>query len=178
MIGKVSGMLDHKGADHALIDTGGVGYIVYCSDRTLAQLPAEGGRVARYTDMVVREDLLQLFGFVTVAEREWHRLLTSDQGEGAKAALAIQGTLGPAGARAAMATAPGPVADVVESAIGAPVATAGNGAAQADALSALLNLGYGQGEAAAAVAEAAGEEADADASALIKSALRRLAPKG
>ncbi|MEL7415076.1 MAG: OB-fold domain-containing protein, partial [Pseudomonadota bacterium] len=32
MIGKVSGMLDHKGADHALIDTGGVGYIVYCSD--------------------------------------------------------------------------------------------------------------------------------------------------
>ncbi|MEO1423823.1 MAG: Holliday junction branch migration protein RuvA [Pseudomonadota bacterium] len=223
MIGKVSGMLDHKGADHALIDTGGVGYIVYCSDRTLAQLPAEGGRVALYTDMVVREDLLQLFGFVTVAEREWHRLLTSVQGVGAKAALAIQGTLGPdgvsraialgdvaaikaapgvgpkiaarvvnelkdkapalmalgaAGARAAMATAPGPVADVVESAIGSPVAAAGNGAAQADALSALLNLGYGQGEAAAAVAEAAGEEADADASALIKSALRRLAPKG
>ncbi len=94
MIGKVSGLLDYRGTDHVLIDVGGVGYIVHVSDRTLAAMPAPGGRVALYTELVVREDLMQLFGFPTLAEREWHRLLTTVQGVGAKAALAILGTLG------------------------------------------------------------------------------------
>jgi len=94
MIGKVTGRLDHKGEDHVLIDTGGVGYIVYCSQPTLALMPAAGGMVALFTDLVVREDLLQLYGFTTLAEKEWHRLLTSVQGVGAKAALSIAGTLG------------------------------------------------------------------------------------
>ncbi|MXU65309.1 Holliday junction branch migration protein RuvA [Oceanomicrobium pacificus] len=94
MIGKVSGRIDHRGADHVLIDTGGVGYIVYCSSRTLAQLPDVGGTAALYTELVVREDLLQLYGFPTLAEREWHLLLTSVQGVGAKAALSVLGTLG------------------------------------------------------------------------------------
>jgi Holliday junction DNA helicase RuvA len=51
--------------------------------------------VALYTDLVVREDLLQLFGFTSLVEKEWHRLLMSVQGVGAKASLAILGTLGP-----------------------------------------------------------------------------------
>ena len=51
MIGKVSGRLDYRGADHVLIDTGGVGYIVHCSDRTLAAMPAPGEAVALYTDL-------------------------------------------------------------------------------------------------------------------------------
>ena len=103
MIGKISGRLDMKAADHVLIDTGGVGYVVYCSERTLAGLPAVGEIVALFTDLVVREDLLQLYGFVTLAEREWHKLLTSVQGVGAKAALAIQGTLGSEGVGRAIA---------------------------------------------------------------------------
>ena len=103
MIGKISGRLDLRGADHVLIDTGGVGYIVYCSERTLSTLPKTGSTVALFTDLVVREDLLQLYGFMTVAEREWHKLLTSVQGVGAKAALAIQGTLGPEGVGRAIA---------------------------------------------------------------------------
>ena len=102
MIGKVSGRLDYRGADHVLIDTGGVGYIVYCSDRTLAAMPGPGGVVALYTDLLVREDLLQLFGFRTLAEREWHRLLMTVQGVGAKAALAILGTLGTDGVARAL----------------------------------------------------------------------------
>lgn len=103
MIGKVTGRLDYKASDHVLVDTGGVGYLVYCSERTLALMPAAGGMVSLYTEMVVREDLLQLFGFPTLAEREWHRLLTTVQGVGAKAALSILGTLGADGASRAIA---------------------------------------------------------------------------
>ncbi len=97
MIGKISGRLDLRGADHVLVDTGGVGYIVYCSERTLAALPGPGEPVSLFTELLVREDLLQLFGFRTLAEREWHRLLTSVQGVGARGALAILGTIGPEG---------------------------------------------------------------------------------
>lgn len=102
MIGKVAGRLDHRGADHVLIDTGGVGYVVYCSERTLAAMPGPGGAVALYTELLVREDLLQLFGFLTLAEREWHRLLTSVQGVGARGALAVLGTLGSEGVARAL----------------------------------------------------------------------------
>ena len=102
MIGKVSGRLDYRGADHVLIDTGGVGYIVHCSERTLAAMPGPGEAVALYTDLLVREDLMQLYGFRTLAEREWHRLLMTVQGVGAKAALAILGVLGTEGVARAL----------------------------------------------------------------------------
>ncbi len=94
MIGKISGRLDWRGPDHVLVDVRGVGYIVYVSDRTLAAMPAVGAAVSLYTDLVVREDLLQLFGFTTMLDKEWHKLLTTVQGVGAKAAMAIMGTLG------------------------------------------------------------------------------------
>jgi Holliday junction DNA helicase RuvA len=215
VIGKVSGRLDHRGADYALVETvGGVGYQLVCSERTLAGLPAAGEAVALYAELVVREDLMQLIGFATLAEREWWRLLVTVQGVGAKAALAILGTLGAEGvARAlslgdasAIRAAPGvgpklaqrvvlelkakapavmamgaagarpaAVAAAHPAGAAAVVAPAAVGAQdRADALSALVNLGYGEGEAAAAVAEAEGD----DAAALIRSALRALAPKG
>jgi len=94
MIGRLSGRLDYRSSDHILIDVRGVGYIVYCSERTLAALPGVGEAVSLYTDLLVREDLLQLFGFLSLVEKEWHRLLTSVQGVGAKVSLAILGTLG------------------------------------------------------------------------------------
>lgn len=97
MIGKISGRIEYRSTDHVLIDVRGVGYIVYCSDRTMATLPSNGEVMALYTDLVVREDLLQLFGFTTLLEKEWHRLLMSVQGIGAKASLAILGTLGAEG---------------------------------------------------------------------------------
>ncbi len=103
MIGKLSGRLEYKALDHVLIDVRGVGYLVYLSDRTLASLPPVGEAVALYTDMVVREDLMQLFGFTSLVEKEWHRLLTSVQGVGAKVSLAILGTLGPDGVSRAIA---------------------------------------------------------------------------
>ena len=102
MIGKVAGRIDYVADDHVLIEAMGVGYEIYCSPRTLAKLPGAGEAAALYTQMLVREDLMQLFGFPTREEREWHRLLTSVQGVGAKVGLAILGTLGVEGAARAI----------------------------------------------------------------------------
>lgn len=103
MIGKLTGRLEYRATDHVLINVGGVGYIVYVSDRIMAGLPGNGEAVSLYTELLVREDLLQLFGFTTLVEKEWHRLLNSVQGIGAKASMAILGTLGADGVSRAIA---------------------------------------------------------------------------
>lgn len=103
MIGRIAGVILHRARDHVLIDVRGVGYIVHLSERTAAGLPPAGQAVALYTDLLVREDLLQLFGFPTMLEKEWHKLLTSVQGVGAKVSLAVLGTLGADGLGRAIA---------------------------------------------------------------------------
>lgn len=103
MIGRIAGRLDYRGTDHVLIDVRGVGYIVYVSDRTLASMAGVGEGVALYTDLLVREDLLQLYGFPTLVEKEWHRLLMTVQGVGARASMAILGALGADGVSRAIA---------------------------------------------------------------------------
>ena len=103
MIGKVTGVVDYKADDHVLIDAGGVGYVVHCAPGTVAALPGPGEVAALYTELVVREDLMQLFGFRTLAEREWHRLLTGVQGVGARVSLALIDALGVAGLGRALA---------------------------------------------------------------------------
>ena len=103
MIGKITGRIEYRAVDHVLIDVRGVGYLVYCSERTLAGLPPVGEVAAVYTDLLVQETNLQLFGFTTLVEKEWHKLLTSVQGIGAKASLAILSALGPDGVGRAIA---------------------------------------------------------------------------
>ncbi|HKL69877.1 Holliday junction branch migration protein RuvA [Salibaculum sp.] len=103
MIGRLSGRMDYRAEDHILIDVRGVGYVVFVSDRTMATLPGPGEAVSLYTDLLVRDDLLQLFGFPSLVEKEWHRLLMGVQGIGAKASLAILGTLGADGVSRAIA---------------------------------------------------------------------------
>ena len=103
MIGKITGRIEYRAVDHVLIDVRGVGYLVYCSERTLAGLPSVGEVAAVYTDLLVQETNLQLFGFTTLVEKEWHKLLTSVQGIGAKASLAILSALGPDGVGRAIA---------------------------------------------------------------------------
>jgi Holliday junction DNA helicase RuvA len=224
MIGRIAGRLLHRGPDHVMIDVGGVGYVVHVSERLAASLPPPGQAVALYTDLLVREDLLQLYGFPTLTEREWHRLLMGVQGIGAKASMAILGTLGAEGVARAIAIgdwaaikaapgvgpkiaqrvvnelrdkapalmalggsldeaaglAPAPAPDSGAEVAPPPPASppASSASAQADALSALGNLGYSPSEAAQAVARAAGEAQGADAAALIRAALKLLAPKG
>ncbi len=220
MIGKIAGVIDYKGLDHVLIDVRGVGYVVYCSDRVMATLPPVGEAIALYTDLLVREDLLQLFGFATLVEKEWHRLLTGVQGIGPKASLSILGALGPEGVSRAIALgdtaaigrakgigpktaqrvvlelknkAPSVMAmsgqqaalpagdDVIEAEAAKPrrrAAPPKQNLAQPEALSALANLGYGPSDAAGAVAQALEADPDLDTGALIKAALKLLAPKG
>ncbi|MEZ5778956.1 MAG: Holliday junction branch migration protein RuvA [Paracoccaceae bacterium] len=103
MIGRIAGVILHRAMDHVLIDVRGVGYVVHVSQRTAAGLPPVGEAVALHTELLVREDLLQLFGFPTLLEKEWHRLLTTVQGVGAKASMAILGTLGAEGVGRAIA---------------------------------------------------------------------------
>lgn len=229
MIGRLSGLIAYKDSGQVLIDVRGVAYIVHVSDRTLAALPAVGEAASLWTDLLVREDLLQLYGFLTLQEKEWHRLLTTVQGVGAKAAMAILGTLGAEGLSRALAlgdaravrAAPGVGPKLAERVVlelkgkapalmamggtaaaeaeaeaikdPAPAAKAppqrqaqpSTAAASAEALSALVNLGYQQGEAAAAVAAAVtdataaeGQPGAAETPALIRAALKKLAPKG
>ncbi len=103
MIGKVTGTIDYKADDHVLIDAGGVGYVVHCAAGTIAALPGPGEVAALYTEHVVREDAMHLYGFRTLAEREWHRLLTSVQGVGSRVSMAVIDALGVAGLSRALA---------------------------------------------------------------------------
>ena len=208
MIGKIAGILEYRSTDHVLIDVRDIGYLVYVSNRVMAGLPANGEPVAMYTDLLVREDNLQLFGFTTLVEKEWHRLLMSVQGIGAKASLAILGALGADGVSRAIALgdwnalakakgvgpktaqrvaielkdkAPSVMAmgdEVIEAAPKRRVPATKVNPAQSETLSALANLGYAPGDAAGAVAQAAGADPDADTSTLIRAALKLLAPKG
>lgn len=95
MIAKLRGVLDAAGADSAVIDVGGVGYLVFCSGRTLSRLGAPGSPVTVMVETQVREDHIHLFGFAEARERDWFRLLTTVQGVGSRVALAILSVLAP-----------------------------------------------------------------------------------
>ncbi len=197
MIAHLKGRLDSTGADHAVIDVGGVGYLVGASSKTLAALGSVGEAAMLHTEMLVAEDSIRLVGFAHASERDWFRLLTGVQGVGARVALAILSTLDPADlsravaaqdkATVARANGVGPklAARIVLElkdriggvalgpAAAAQVAPSGAGA---DAVSALLNLGFRPAEASAAVT-AAEEELGAAATldALVRLALRKAA---
>lgn len=195
MIAHLKGRLDSTGVDHAVIDVGGVGYLVGASSRTLAAIGAVGEACMLHTEMLVAEDFIRLVGFASAAERDWFRLLTGVQGVGARVALAILSAFEPVDlsraiaaqdkAMVARANGVGPklaerivreLKDKVGGialALGPGVVNAPLGAA-ADAVSALLNLGFRAPEASAAVA-AAEEELGPDATldALVRLALRK-----
>lgn len=199
MIALLTGRLEALDAATCVIDVGGVGYLVQASTRTLSALPSPPALARVLVETVVREDAIILYGFAEAAEREWFRLLLTVQGVGAKVALGILSALSArelvaaiaAGDRAALTRAPGVGAKLAvrlltelrERAGGMPLggqvsrgALAQPAGTQADALSALANLGYRRIEAQPAVERVMtrlGEAAGLDA--VIRDALKELA---
>lgn len=204
MIGKLKGTIDEIGEDHVVLDVHGVGYVAFCSARTLSKLGSAGEAAVLFIETYVREDQLKLFGFLTVLEREWFRLLQGVQGVGSKVALAVLSTLTPGELANAIALqdktsvsrAPGvgpkvAVRIVTELKNKAPAFAGeagvaiglkqeiGEGVAPApvtDAVSALTNLGYSRDQAANAVAAALKNGGEgADSAKLIRLGLKELA---
>lgn len=195
MIAHLKGRLDATGVDHAVIDVGGVGYLVGASSRTLAAIGPVGEAATLFTEMLVSEDSIRLVGFARADERDWFRLLTGVQGVGARVALAILSAFEPVGLSRAIAAQDktmvarangvGPklaerivreLKDKVGGiALGLGSATvAAPVGAGADAVSALLNLGFRPADAASAVASAEEElGADTTLDALVRLALRK-----
>ena len=196
MIARLTGILAERSADSAVIDVGGVGYLVHASGRTLDALGATGGQVMLLTELQVREDAWTLFGFGSAAERDAFRALTSIQGVGGRLALAILSVLPPDELARAAANADkalisrangvGPklaarIANELQGKLGVtglgtgstPAPRAG---AASDALSALANLGFKPAEASAAV-NAAQDDLGPDATldALVRLALKKAA---
>ena len=204
MIGKLKGTVDEIAEDHVIIDVHGVGYVAFCSARTLGNLPGAGEAVVLHIETYVREDMIRLYGFQSPLEREWFRLLQSVQGVGAKVALAVLSTLPPSDLANAIALrdlamvsrAPGVGKKVTERIVTelknkAP-AFAGEGSGTiglkqelgegvapqpiADAVSALTNLGYSRDMAANAIAAAMKVAGEgADSAKLIRFGLKELA---
>ena len=199
MIASLKGVLDSVAEESAIVDVCGVGYLVFCSGRTLSKLPQPGEAVRFVVETHVREDHIHLYGFAESGERDWFRLLTTVQGVGAKVGLAILSALGPeelvqalvAQDKAAVSRANGVgpklagriVLELKDRVSGlAPAAfeiSAGSNAAAGgnleDAVSALVNLGFQRTDAFGAVANAGqklGESAEVDA--LIRASLQEL----
>jgi len=203
MIAKLRGLVDATGEDWAVIDVGGVGYLVFCSGRTLGRLPRSGEATQLLIETQVREDHIHLYGFYEPSERDWFRLLLTVQGVGNKVALAILSIMSPedisraiaAGDKAMLSRAQGVgpklavrlVTELKDKASAIALTSFVTGAAPAavgapleagpleDAISALVNLGYRRIEAHAAVLKVAeGLGEGATATALIGAGLKQL----
>ena len=201
MIGRLKGTVDGQGPDHVVLDVHGVGYVVYCSPRTLRALPATGEAATLSIDTQMREDMIRLYGFSADGERDWFRQLQGVQGVGSKVALAILGILAPddlalaiaRGDKAAIARSPGvgpklaarivaelkdktPASDGSALVEAETVGPTGLDRTADDAVAALVNLGYGRPQAIAAVADGVKTlGAEAATAALIRHGLKRLA---
>ena len=201
MIGKLTGRVDFVGADHAIVDVGGVGYVVHCPSSTLARLAA-GATTSLMIETRVSEDAIRLYGFLSADEREWFRILQTVQGVGARVALAVLSAvkvpeleraivLGDKGV-VGRAQGVGPklaqriIAELKDKApailLHRRAASGEAGAAvfaprpvEADAISALVKLGYSQIVASEAVARAGNAVGEAPLDMLIRESLRQLA---
>jgi holliday junction DNA helicase RuvA len=205
MIAKLAGVVEQIEPDAAVIDVGGVGYLTFCSTRTIGRLPPPGSPARLLIETHVREDHIHLYGFIDAGERDWFRLLTTVQGVGARLALSILSAVAPetlglailAQDKPALAQAEGvgprlaarivnelrdKIGKIATPATSTSIALANAGepgnssGVTADAISALENLGVGRTEALGAIAEAARRlGSEAGTDLLIKAGLEELA---
>ncbi|MEC7028788.1 MAG: Holliday junction branch migration protein RuvA [Pseudomonadota bacterium] len=184
MFAKLSGIIDTVLENAVILDVQGVGYLVHASPRTLSRVGGHGDTASLLIDTNVREDAITLYGFLEAAEQEWFRLLTTVQGVGAKAAMAILGVTPPdqlgfaiaAGDKTALTRADGVGPKLATriltelkdkagkidlqakpkgvQAAASPAPANEEGGIENDAVSALVNLGYGRTDAYTAVLQA------------------------
>ena len=204
MIGKLSGTIDTVSGSHLILDVQGVGYLITCSARTLRQLGPLKTGAALYIETHVREDAINLFGFLEAEEQNWFRLLTTVQGVGARVALSILSSVSPeqlahvivAQDKSALTEADGvgpklalrlvtELKDKVPAFMTKPISlhSAKEGQSSlpsstaSDAVSALINLGYRRAEAFAVVANMGRQNTNAKLDELIRLSLSELSRK-
>ena len=199
MIAKLTGLLDSVGDGWLVVETGGVGYLVRCSARTLREVGAPGGTISLLIDTHVREDHIHLYGFSLPEERTWFRLLQTVQGVGARMALGVLDALstdelvdailaqdaamltrangvGPKLAKRLAAELKDRIGDIAPAPLAGVAAASAAGDPAGDAVSALVNLGYRRVEAFAAVSRARQSlGAAVEVGALIRESLKELA---
>lgn len=176
MIASLAGVLGEKSADRVVVDVGGVGYAVHVSLQTFADLPAAGAAVRLLVHTEVREDAIELFGFLRAEERTLFHLLRKVKGLGPRTSLAVlSGMPAPAlaatiaaGDVARLQTIPGvgkrfaerivvecrEAAGLLAAGATRPAAAPAGDGVSAEAVSALVNLGYSRAEAERAVDKA------------------------
>ena len=200
MIGQLRGRLAEKRPNQLLVDVGGVGYLVQVPLSTYASVGELHAEVTLLIHTHVREDALALYGFVSSREKHFFELLLSASGVGPALALkilsgmtveelvpAIHGSdLGrltkiPGVGRKTAERIVVELKDKLESVTVEPQkpAAASPAGAEADVISALVNLGYDARAAEAAAAEAKRETASSNFESLLRASLQILsAPKG
>ena len=200
MIAKLTGLLDSIGDGWVVVETGGVGYLVFCSARTLREVGPPGTTISMLIDTHVREDHIHLYGFPLLEERNWFRMLQTVQGVGARMALGVLDALsadelvdailaqdaatltqangvGPKLAKRLVSELKDKIGDLAPSTFAGPTtAEAVEGDTTVDAVSALVNLGYRRVEAFGAVSRARQSlGVQAEVGALIREGLKELA---
>ncbi len=202
MIAYVKGTVEDIAEDNVVIDVGGMGYNVRVSADTAAKLPGIGEQAKLYTYMNVREDAVQLFGFLSRNDLEIFKKCITVSGIGPKGALAILSVLDAdslcfaimSGDAKAISKAPGIGTKTAERLIlelkgkiqvedtligkevagrGADAAGTADTAQKREAVEALVSLGYGQAEALKAVNAIEGIE-EMDSGAVLKAALKKM----
>ncbi|MGI6082524.1 MAG: Holliday junction branch migration protein RuvA [Limnochordia bacterium] len=200
MIAHLRGVLLDMGADHIVLDVGGVGFRLFVSRQTEAALPSVGKEVSLHVVTQVREDALTLYGFATVAEKETFLLLTGVSGVGPRLAMAVLSSLSPSELVRAVATRdlkvltriPGigkktaerlffELGDKLKADEAMMSVVTGSAVVQdsqpaQDAIEALVALGYSRSESERAVARILGDGSPHhdDASTLVRAALGQL----
>mgnify|MGYP001605727742 CR=1 FL=1 len=199
MIGKLTGIVDTLGEDHAILDVNGVGYLVSCPSSTLSKL-VSGNTASLMIETRVTDETIKLYGFSSAEEREWFRLLQTVQNVGARVALNVLSALSPRDLERALALSDkaaigraqgvGPklaLRIVTELKDKAPAMilrghggeTAAAHAAprgpEADAGAALVGLGYSLSQASETVARAARDLGEVEVAVLIRESLRAMA---
>ena len=198
MIASLNGKLLIKEGNYCVVECGGVGFKCFITQNSFANLGRIGDTVYLHTYLSVKEDAMDLYGFLTIEELESFKLITSVNGVGPKIGIAILSAFNPSAIYLYIATGDAKsltaasgvglklaqrivlelkdkVSTISQSGLTSEISAVGNAAANSsskEAIQALVSLGYSQSEASLAVSRL---DTSLPTDELIKSALKTLA---